>query len=316
MDELTSTRHNALIDPALHIWGTEVAIYLFLGGLVGGIMVLTGLYYFVKGIRGDSPGFIRNSMLASPVLLSIGMGFLFLDLANKWHVFRFYLTFRIASPMSWGSWILIVVYPVSVAMIVLANRGRWWVNWYPPAERLVEPYWKLIAAANVLFGALLALYTGILLSINTARPFWNNGVLAPLFLISGISTGAAFMILFHDGSNVREKEELGVIKLSLIVAELVALVLFVSALLSSVANQREAVHLIMGGPYTAAFWVFVVGIGLLVPLLLQLLEVLHKLESRFVMPLLVLTGGFVLRYLMIQGGQLSETAIRMTGMLR
>jgi formate-dependent nitrite reductase membrane component NrfD len=316
MTELTSTRHNPLIDPSLHIWGMDVTVYLFLGGLVGGIMVLTGLYYFVKGIHGQSPGFIRNSMLASPVLLSIGMLFLFLDLENKWHVFRFYLTFQVSSPMSWGSWILIFVYPVSVAMIVLANRGRWWVNWYPPAERLVEPYWKLIAAANVVFGAGLALYTGILLSINTARPFWNNGVLAPLFLISGISTGAAFMILFHDGSNVREKEELGVIKLALILAELVALVLFVSALLTSVANQRESVHLIVGGPYTAAFWLFVVDIGLLVPLLLQTLEALNRLESRFVMPLLVLVGGFALRYLMIQGGQLSETAVHVSQVLR
>lgn len=316
MDELTSTRHNLLIDPHLHIWGTEVTIYLFLGGLVGGIMVLTGLYYFVKGVQRESPSFIRNSMLASPVLLSIGMFCLFLDLANKWHLLRFYFTFRISSPMSWGAWVLIVVYPVSIAMIVLANRGRWWVNWYPPAERLVAPYWKLIAAANVLFGAVLALYTGILLSVNTARPFWNNGVLAPLFLISGISTGAAFMILFHDGSSMREKEELGVIKLSLIGAELGALVLFVSALLSSAANQRASVHLIMGGPYTAVFWVFVVGIGLLVPLLLQLLEIVHKVESRFMMPVLVLVGGFALRYLMIEGGQLSETMIRIGEVLR
>jgi len=316
MTELTSTRHNPLIDPSLHIWGWDVTFYLFLGGTVGGIMILTGLYYFVRGIHREVPGFIRNSMLASPILLSIGMGFLFLDLENKWHVFRFYLTFQVTSPMSWGSWILIFVYPVSIAMIVLANRGRWWVDWFPAVAQRVEPYWKAIAAANVVFGALLALYTGILLSAYTARPFWNNGVLAPLFLISGISTGAAFMILFHDGSDVREKEELGLIKLSLIGAELVALVLFVSALLSSVANQRESVHLIVGGPYTAHFWVLVVGIGLLVPLLLQSLEALHRLESRFVMPLLVLAGGLALRYLMVMGGQLSETAIRVTEVLR
>jgi len=218
--------------------------------------------------------------------------------------------------MSWGAWILVVVYPVSVAMIVLANRGRWWVDWYPPATKAVEPYWKLIAAANVGVGALLGLYTGILLSSYTARPFWNNGVLAPLFLISGISTGAAFMILFHDGSSVREKEELGLIKLGLIGAELIALVLFVSSLLTSVANARESVHLIVGGPYTAHFWVLVVGIGLLVPLLLQSLEVLQKLESRFVMPLLVLAGGLALRWLVVQGGQLSETVIQVSEVLR
>jgi hypothetical protein len=39
MRELTITRDNPMIDPSLHIWGGEVAIYLFLGGLVvhGGV---------------------------------------------------------------------------------------------------------------------------------------------------------------------------------------------------------------------------------------------------------------------------------------
>jgi formate-dependent nitrite reductase membrane component NrfD len=306
MSELVSTRQNHLIDPVLAIWGPEVGLYLFLGGLVAGIMVLTGLYYFIRGMEREAPAFIRNSMLAAPILLSIGMLFLFLDLENKWHVYRFYMTFQVTSPMSWGSWILLVVYPVSVAMIVLANRGRWWVNWYPPAERLVEPWWRAIALANVFFGALLGIYTGILLSSYVARPFWNNGLLAPLFLISGVSTGAAWMILFHDGASLREKEELGLIKVGLIVSEILALVLFISGMLSSAGNQKEAVFLVLSGPYTAVFWVLVVGIGLLIPLLLQTLEVLRQVESRFVMPLMVLVGGLSLRLVMVYAGQLSE----------
>ncbi|MBI3992186.1 MAG: polysulfide reductase NrfD [Candidatus Lambdaproteobacteria bacterium] len=315
MNELTTTRSNPLIDPHLHIWGHEVALYLFLGGMVAGIMVLTGLYYFIKGIDREAPGFIRNGMLASPILLSLGMLFLFLDLEHKPNVLRFYLTFQVTSPMSWGSWILIVIYPVSIAMIVLANRGRWWVDWMPALSARVVPYWRAIALANVFFGALLGLYTGILLSSFTARPFWNNGVLPPLFLISGISAGAAWMILFHDGRSVREKDELGLIKLGLIVTEIMALVLYISSMLASAANQHEAVFLVLGGPFTAQFWVFVVGIGLLVPPLLQGMELLHKLESRFVMPLLVLVGGLVLRMLVVQAGQMSHV-VQLTEVLR
>ena len=33
MIELTTTRHNPLIDPSLHVWGWEIPVYLFLGGL-------------------------------------------------------------------------------------------------------------------------------------------------------------------------------------------------------------------------------------------------------------------------------------------
>jgi formate-dependent nitrite reductase membrane component NrfD len=210
--------------------------------------------------------------------------------------------------MSWGSWILLLVYPVSVVMIVLANRDRWWVNWYPPAERLVEPWWRTIAVGNIVIGALLGLYTGILLSGFTARPFWNNGILAPVFLVSGVSAGAAFMILFHDGSSVQEKADLGLIKLGLIGSELVALLLYFSSMATSAGNQREAIFSLLGGPYTATFWVFVVGVGLLVPLLLQTLEVLHLLESRYVMPVMVLVGGLALRILMINAGQASSVS--------
>ena len=34
-----TARSNALIDPSLHIWTWEVAMYLFLGGVTAGIMV-------------------------------------------------------------------------------------------------------------------------------------------------------------------------------------------------------------------------------------------------------------------------------------
>ena len=36
MHELVNTRHNPMIDPAMHIWGWEIPVYLFLGGLRDG----------------------------------------------------------------------------------------------------------------------------------------------------------------------------------------------------------------------------------------------------------------------------------------
>jgi hypothetical protein len=37
MLETTTTRHNPGIDPALHIWGWEIPLYLFVGGMVAGM---------------------------------------------------------------------------------------------------------------------------------------------------------------------------------------------------------------------------------------------------------------------------------------
>jgi formate-dependent nitrite reductase membrane component NrfD len=41
MNELVITRHNEMIDPHLSIWGWEIPVYLFLGGLVAGMMTVS-----------------------------------------------------------------------------------------------------------------------------------------------------------------------------------------------------------------------------------------------------------------------------------
>src|SRR5512138_2973786 len=110
MHELDVARHSLLVDPRLHVWGWEIPLYLFLGGMAAGAMILSAL---VSARPGRSP-VARWLPFVAPILVSIGMGALFLDLANKPHVFRFYLAFRWTSPMSWGAWILLVVYPVTI----------------------------------------------------------------------------------------------------------------------------------------------------------------------------------------------------------
>ena len=113
MLELATTRHNPLIDPNLAVWSWEIPVYLFLGGLVAGMMVLAGAA-MLKLARGDDPRryFSLQAPLLSFVLINLGMGALFLDLTHKLYVWRVYLTFQPSSPMSWGSWVLIIVYAV------------------------------------------------------------------------------------------------------------------------------------------------------------------------------------------------------------
>ncbi len=54
---------------------------------------------------------------------------------------------------------------------------------------------RLLAGINVALGVALGIYTGVQLSGFNARPFWHSAVLGPLFLVSGLSTGAAVIIL-------------------------------------------------------------------------------------------------------------------------
>ena len=152
-------------------------------------------------------------------------------------------------------------------------------------------------------GAGLGIYTGVLLGTMAARPLWNSALLGPLFLVSGLSTGAAFMLLF--GLSDRERVFLGRADMGLISAELVILFLWIIGLATGGSPSQGALTTILGGPYTAAFWTLVVALGLLTPLVGEWLELKHGAVPGKGTPVLVLLGGFALRWILVFAGQAS-----------
>jgi len=314
--EITSTRSNPLIDPGLRIWHGEVAVYLFLGGLVAGIMALTAL--FVLNSSGRKPSIhLALAPWLSPILISLGMIFLWLDLANRFNALRFYSVFRPASPMSWGAWILLLIYPASILFAWSQTPSpirRIWserLALLGPLMRWSESHERGLARWNLGLGAALGIYTGILLGTMAARPLWNSSLLGPLFLTSGLSTGAALLLLLRlDGP---ERSFLGRADRGLILLELLLLGLWMIGLATGGALSRSALWLLLGGPYTAAFWSMVVALGLLVPLAGELIESRHGILPGRAAALLVLTGGLALRWILVYAGQNSGWVEHLAG---
>jgi formate-dependent nitrite reductase membrane component NrfD len=287
-------RHNPLVDPALHVWGWEIAVYLFLGGLAAGVMILAGL------ARARQSNAARLLVFAAPVAISLGMLALFIDLANKLHVWRFYTAFRITSPMSWGAWILLLIYPATIL---------YGVAQFQPRGRLVrviafaQTYETLLARANVALGIALGAYTGVLLATLTARAAWSSLFLAPLFLASGLSAGAAMAMLLpltdDDRASFRRWD------LVAIAAEALFLAFFFLDLVSAGgARGRAAAALFFGGPYTAVFWSLVEISGLALPVAIELFEARRRIHVA-IAPALVLIGGLALRWIFVLAGQAS-----------
>jgi formate-dependent nitrite reductase membrane component NrfD len=308
MNELFSTRANPMIDPVYHIWGWEVPVYLFLGGMVAGMMIFTG-YFLYRGRRDEASFACFQLPLVSIALLSLGMLALFLDLEHKWNVWRMYATFQPGSPMSWGSWILLLVYPVLIASLFAAPPA--WLARAIPAV----PKWRdslrshpralrAVAVASMALGAALGLYTGILLSALGARPLWNSAVLAILFLVSGLSCAAAIVHLVS--TDLRERGFFVRADNALLAVELLILGLFVIGLTTSTRVHIEAARLLLSGPYAPAFWVFVVGMGVVIPLLIQSLAAAGRVRHSPVPPILVIAGALALRFVIVNAGQASH----------
>jgi protein NrfD len=310
MHELTTTRHNELVDPILHIWGWQIPVYLFIGGLVAGIMIISG-YFALKGQYKKNVFSSFYLPIISLVLLSLGMLALFLDLEHKLYVWRLYTTFKIASPMSWGAWILVLIYPALWLNTLIRIPDRF-KNVIPVFDKLSvrineHPFLvKSIGVLNILLGTLVGMYTGVLLSSIGARPLWNSAMLWMLFLVSGLSSAAAFVHMI--ATEKYERQLLAKADNAFLTLELFVIGGFVSGLLTSTSVHIEAVHLLLTGPFAAAFWVFVIGLGIISPLFLQLLAVNEKIRHTPIPPLLVLSGGLILRFVIVYAGQYSHHA--------
>jgi formate-dependent nitrite reductase membrane component NrfD len=314
MTEIDVARHSHLIDPALRVWGWEIPVYLFLGGMAAGVMILSALLQRRGGVRSAAARWLP---FLAPALVSLGMLALFLDLSHKLYVWRFYLAFRWSSPMSWGAWILLVVYPVTILqglasideaqatgigerLLALDGSGRLAGRVAAVREWAVERAGP-IGTAAIVTGVGLGVYTGILLSTLGARALWGSALLGPLFLVSGVSTGAAAMMLFRVTDE--ERHRLARWDLAAIGVEVVLLALVIVGLSTGGADARAAAGLLLGGGFTAQFWALVVAAGLAVPALLELLEARLRLGASAVTPALVLVGGLALRWIFVAAGQ-------------
>jgi formate-dependent nitrite reductase membrane component NrfD len=311
--EFVTTAHSPATDPHLHVWGWEIPVYLFLGGFTAGVMVLSGwaLWKGRKNLRPHTTFALASSglFLLGLLTISLGMVALFLDLGHKPYVWRLYLTVEPWSPMSWGAWILLLVYPVLAAGVLL-DPPKPLLDRVPALQPLVD--WmgerpvvrRVVGFVSIVVGVALGIYTGILLSALGARPLWSSGLLGPLFLASGLSSSAAFA---HWASpEPEERRQMAWLDNLFLAIELGLIGMLLIGLASSTEAHAEAARLLLGGPYTAVFWVGVVFMGIVLPLVIQSLAVTHRIIHTPIAPVLVILGGLALRFVIVYAGQYSH----------
>lgn len=125
-----------------------------------------------------------------------------------------------------------------------------------------------------------------------------------LFLTSGLSSAAALVHMITTDKTERElsaKADNG-----FLIFELLVFVLFFIGMVTSTQAHRKAAELLLIGPYAAVFWVFVILLGIVIPLIIQLLAVNHKVKHTAVAPIMVIAGGIALRFVIVYAGQMSH----------
>jgi formate-dependent nitrite reductase membrane component NrfD len=279
-------------------WGWWIVLYFFLGGVTGGVY-FAAAWLDLFGDPNDRAAMRLGHLLAFPLII-VSAFVLVIDLGQPqrvWHMIfqseRFpELMLKPYSPISLGSLILGlfgVVSFLSFADEVLAH-GRWF-------HRPGNPIGKLLSILGAVIGLALAGYTGVLLSV-TNEPVWGNSPwISALFLFSGVSTGIAVLLLLARVPQTTF-EKLSEADNYLMLFELITLIVFLVTL------GALGTRFIFATPTVILFAVVIV-IGLLLPLALHWRPTLvgGMRAASVVASLLVLIGGFVLRWAVLAAPQ-------------
>lgn len=289
-----------------HEWGVLIALYLFLGGLSAGLLVLSSVASLYGAGRADR--IAAAGAFAAPWPVLAGTVLLVVDLGQPFYFWKLLVAFQPRSPMWIGTWLLTLFAAVSLpyAFLLLPAPFRIWT------PRDVRRWRTRFAAVGCVIGAGVGIYTGILLGVLVARPLWNTPLLAQVFLISALSSGAALLLaMLRRGGTAQETRLLTQGDAALIVVELVVLGWMMLDAFTSTATSSAGLATLIGGVYGWIFWIGVVFLGLLVPLALEAAEIsgrAHAAPAWFARltrwsPLFVLAGGFTLRLVIVEAGQ-------------
>lgn len=276
-------------------WGMYIVWYFFVGGIAAGAYFTAALVDLFGGTD-DRPAVRAGYFVALPLVLVCPI-LLTLDLGVPARTFNMFLSFDVRSPMSVGSWALLgfgIFAVASVLLVVFEDR----LGWAPRVRRG-------IGLVGSLFGFFIASYTGVLLAA-TNRPIWaGSTLLGAVFLMSAASTGVAAIalpLLARRALRARLWARLGALEQVVLVLEVVALAAFLG-LLGGAAGP------IVRGEFAWLFWVLLVVLGLAIPFGLHLGmtfapgRVRPSAGAIAVSAVLLLVGGFVLRYVVLMAGQ-------------
>ena len=187
-------------------WQYLIVSYLFLGGLSAGLYFVSALTELFRKDDDSAQEHIARlgALLASwPVML--GCTLLVFDLGHWYRAYKLFLHFRWESPMSIGSWLLMLFIGISLIYAYgwTSRDGReHFFGRLPRRLRFlgilnvdVAPWRRPLAIAGLPVSVGVAIYTGVLLGAVQSRPFWNTNLVAQLFLFSALSSGCALLIL-------------------------------------------------------------------------------------------------------------------------
>lgn len=292
-------------------WGWPIAVYLLLAGMSGGALIAAILLKRYKRQESFSPFFKAASLLAF-VSIMLGMVCLIADLEKPLLFWKILINYNFTSVMSIGVAGLCVFIPLSFLMCLYAfgaelSNLKSFGGIFGRVMKILSPLYPLLSALCLLFAVIICAYTGFLISVLIRFPLLNTAVLPALFIASGLSAGISgsslvAALFFKEDPHSSDLGSLHGVEFYVLCAEiLLILMLFVSLLLGS-SYQQEAAVAFYSGVWANFFWLGVVLVGFVLPLVLNF--ALGKMKFSFYLgSFAAVVGVLLLRVFILYAGQ-------------
>ncbi len=285
--------------------GYLIAFYLYFFALAEGTHIvshLSWLYYRQDNYR---PLEKVGSFLPF-VILSLVSFFLIADLGHPERALTMSYNWNWTAPVAYGFYVVLLCiisyafhsyYLFLPEMVVKAREGSVFAGLYKlltggladgTADEIrqrhhgKERFW---ASTSVTMSIVGLIYLGFMLSSFKGRVAWNSAVMIFIFIGQGLSTGAAFLILFAQlknalgsasASNFKDQDRYlsglaRFFKYALLVQALIWAIYLMQ--LKFVGQGGQAmINLLVSGPRSGQFWFLQVGAGLVLPFVLMLFK--------------------------------------------
>lgn len=293
--------HHAFANTREMPWGMLIGVYAYFAIISTGLCVLAA---FSHAFGGNQMAPLANRMVWLSIISLLGAFMVIgLEIENPW---RMPLGVILYPNVTSNIWWMGTLYGMAVGvmflelLLILTKRYK------------VAIFLGVIAAITE---ALANSNLGSVFASLQARPFWYGSQLPIFFLACAVLSGAAAIVIFTHYSHILQKRPMDEAtfhglqtagKIMVLMTFLVTLATVWKFVNAYVGNEELvlAADSLLKGPLAINFWVFEIGIGLILPGLLLVITRLKSMPVLAVAALMILVGQFFSRFNMVVSGQI------------
>ncbi|MHB1105365.1 MAG: NrfD/PsrC family molybdoenzyme membrane anchor subunit [Lutibacter sp.] len=251
-------------------WGLWVALYFHFVGIAGGVAI-TGIMGYILNI-----GKFRNRLFQvgfiSFACLITGLFSIWIDLGKPFRFSSVFLSPNYGSMLTFNSWMYVTFMAVfGFAMYLYYKKSD--KSTLKDKSGWLFPF--LIFALMIAFA--LPSQSGAFFGVIDAKAFWNSALLPVLFLISGIVSGGAMLLLvfsiIYKDEYAENKETFkylrNIVSVGILIYLFAEIAEFSIVLWSTNSHSAEAIEQILFGPYWWMFFIVHLGGAILALVLLN-----------------------------------------------